>query len=112
MSDQSWIKLPAISGQTACLTCGCGSHDTLSMDSLLAVGFGDASVTKNGIAIYSENLANSQDEFWQCKDAEAKALQDPENDWRIHFHAPLYEAHYQRHGPGHWVLIEKGDGFA
>lgn len=108
----SFEKLPAIRGSTACLTCGCGSHDTLSMDKLLAVGFGDCNVTKDGVSVYSELNFGNPDEFWTAETAEKMAASDPEHDWRIHFYAPLYEAEYQRHGESHWVLVRKGVGFA
>lgn len=103
-------KLPPISGKTACLTCGCGSHDILSMAAILAVGFGSVNVTRNGKQVYSEPRDESK--FWTAQNAENEAAKDPENDWRIHFYAPMYEAHYQRQGIRHWVLYEKGEGFA
>lgn len=115
----NWTKLQPIKGSTACCTCGCGSHDTLDPESLIAVGFGSASVTKGGQCVYDENEATWKAEkegkdpmFWQCKDAEAEALKDPDHDWRIHLVAPLYEAEYQRQGDNHWVLVRKGEGFA
>ena len=124
-------KLPAIKGMTACSICGCGSHDTLPMDALLAVGFGSCNVMMDGKHVYSEqeqdHLATMRMKkkrlfercrlygwtaYWQCKDAEAAAAKDPDHDWRISFYAPLYDAEYQRQGVSHWVLISKGDGFA
>ena len=111
MSD--WEKLPAIEGSTACCTCGCGSHDTLDMESLLAVGFGFVKVMKGGEEIYTEPQGDAtEDEFWNAQKAEDLASKDPDHDWRIHFYAPLYEAEYQRQGDKHWVLIRKGEGFA
>ncbi len=44
-----------------------------------------------------------------CRDA---AVADPDHDWRIFKFAPLYDAVYQRHAAGQWVLIERGEGFA
>ena len=43
---------------------------------------------------------------------EDQAAADPDHDWRVHFHAPLSERTYQRHGPEEWVLVETGPGFA
>ncbi len=34
------------------------------------------------------------------------------HDWRISFETPLWDGEYQRHGPGQWVLVRKGPGFA
>jgi hypothetical protein len=127
----TYEKLPAIEGSTACLTCGCGSHNTLPMDAMLAVGFGSCNVTKDDECVYSKQeqdyLANKRrkgkrlfercqlvgwEAYWEAKDAEEIAAKDPDHDWRISFYAPLYEAEYQRQGENHWVLVRKGEGFA
>jgi hypothetical protein len=88
----------------------------MDMDSLLGVGFGDVTVTKDGEHVWSENLAekdaDGNEQLWQGSDAEAAAIKEPDHDWRVHFMAPLYEAEYQRQGRGHWPLISKGPGFA
>jgi len=111
MDDLSgFTLLPAIKGSTACLTCGCGSHDSMHMNDLLAVGFGDVTVTRDGEIIYSEQ--QQKENFWEGKDAESAAIKDPNHDWRVNFYGPLYGAVYQRQGIGHWVLIEKSEGFA
>ena len=107
-----FTKLPPIQGRTACLVCGCGSHDTLDLSALLAVGFGSCNATKDGRGVYDEGQHDKKGDYWTCEDMEKLAAQDPDCDWRVHFFAPLYEAHYQRQGDKHWVLIEKGDGFA
>lgn len=114
-----WKKLPAIEGgHGGCLCCGY-QHDVLPMDALIAVGFGDASVTKDGMVIWDELSVTLAAEkkgidanYWQTIDAENVAKEDPEHDWRIHLVAPLSERHYQRQGENHWVLYEKGPGFA
>jgi len=103
--------LPAIKGSTACPVCGCGSHDTMSMDAILAVGFGDVNVTCDDKCVYSETVVENE-QFWTGQNAEDAASKDPDHDWRVHFYAPLYEAHYQRQGEKHWVLVDKGQGFA
>ena len=87
-------------------------NDTpLSGDSVIAVGFGSASVTRDGELVYDEDRVDEEN-FWTCADAENAARKDPFHDWRISFYAPLYEAVYQRHAAGKWMLIEKGKGFA
>jgi hypothetical protein len=119
--SQAWNREPAVEGRTACLTCGCGAHDTVAGDRWIAVGFGSASLTKNGRNIWSEDELPRDDygmpptncpDPLTVADAEKLAAEDPEADWRISFHAPLYDAVYQRQGEGHWVLIESGEGFA
>lgn len=112
----TWEKLPAIQGSVACLTCGCGAHDTLPMDALVMVGFGNAGYTRDGETLWCEDM-NAPDDA--TNDAEAQvsyveslAKLQPDHDWRVFYYAPLYEAVYQRQGDEHWVLIKKGDGFA
>lgn len=107
----TWEKLPPIEGGSkGCLCCG-AMHQALPLHSVIAVGFGDATVTRDGEPIYDEQLV-SEDQFWTCADAEKAAADDPDHDWRISYYAPLYEAIYQRQGEGHWVLVQKGMGFA
>lgn len=107
----AWDKKPAIeSGGLACLCCG--TPTTLfPMDGWIAVGFGGAGVTKDGQEVYSETQSEDA-EIWTGAEAEAAALADPDHDWRIFKYAPLYDAVYQRHSEGQWVLIERGEGFA
>lgn len=112
MPKQSGFKkLKAIKGGPGgCLNCGY-QHDVLPMDALIAVGFGDASLTRNGDVVYSEDPGGNEP-YITAAQAEAMAALDPGHDWRIHLVAPLSERHYQRQGDGHWVLYKRGRGFA
>lgn len=103
-------KMPAIEGAPGgCLHCG-RKHAVLPMEAVIAVGFGHASLTRDGETIYEEGR---EDEMpLTAAAAEVMAASDPDRDWRIHLYAPLSERHYQRQGERHWVLYEKGDGFA
>ena len=80
------------------------------MDRVIAVGFGSAGYMKDGDCLWEEGC--DDETFPTAADVEAIAEKEPDHDWRIFFHAPLYDAEYQRHGPGEWVLISKGPGFA
>jgi len=51
-------------------------------------------------------------DFWTTADAENAALQDPNHDWRIIKHTPLYGATYQRQDVGKWVLVDENIVFA
>lgn len=107
-----WKKEKAIKcGHGGCLHCGY-QYDIAPKEMLIAVGFGEATVTKNGEEIYNEMLIMNEEELWTLEDAEKEALKDEDNDWRIHLVAPLSERHYQRQGKDNWVLYEKGQGFA
>lgn len=115
----TWEKLPAVEGSVACLVIGpggahaSGALSDLQMHRVIAVGFGSAGASRDGESIYSETQdVDSEEGFWDVAKVEAMALADPDHDWRIHFHAPLYDAEYQRQGEGAWVLVRKGEGFA
>lgn len=106
-------KLPQIeSKHIGCLHCD-RPYSELPMTTMIAVGLGDASVTLSGHKVYSEHEANLKgDKTWTVADAEAEALKQPDQDWRIHLIGPLSERHYQRQGEKKWVLYEEGIGFA
>ncbi|MBU4009703.1 MAG: hypothetical protein KJ882_02960 [Proteobacteria bacterium] len=94
-----------------CHFCG-GQHTILPIEETIAVGFGNALLTKNNECIYSEMDANSCSDYMTVSQAEDLAVTDPKHDWRIHLIAPFCELHYQRQGERHWVLYAKGAGFA
>ncbi len=80
------------------------------MDKVIAVGFGSAGVSKDGVTVLHE----SQD-YEECPtfaDAEALAVLDPDHDWRAFLHGPLHGEVYQRQGEAHWVLVARDEGFA
>lgn len=110
----TWTKQPPIHGTIH----GCflnPTYDIAPMDMLIAVGFGDARVTRDGETVYSElKLPKdaTEDMFWTTQDAENEALKDPDHDWRIVLYAPLYGRIFQRQGDGEWVLIGENEGFA
>ena len=84
---------------------------SLSMDMPIAVGFGDASVTKDNTVVWYESYYTSAKPI-TVADAERMAQADPDHDWRIHLVAPLHENHYQRQGECAWMLYQTGLGFA
>lgn len=107
-----WKKeKPIKGGYGGCQHCGY-QYDIAPEEMLIAVGFGVATVTKNGKEIYNEMSIENEEDLWTLKEAEEEALKDEDNDWRIHLVAPLSERHYQRQGENKWVLYEKGQGFA
>ena len=82
------------------------------MQKVIAVGFGSAGVSKDGEPIWQEEHDVDWDDLWTFADAEKKAVDDPDHDWRAHLHGPLHGEVYQRHGPGRWLLVETDEGFA
>jgi len=112
MSD--WIKLEPWEGpiHQGCMNCP-PVERTAPMDMMIAVGFGVAQVTRDPELVWSEPRdPQSWDELWTTADAERAAAADPDHDWRILLDAPLRMREYQRHGPGEWVLVASGPGFA
>ena len=107
-----WEKMePIKDGESGCLCCG-DAREILPMNAVIAVGFGSATVSKNGETVYDEGDCGSEEEYWTAQMAEDMAKVDPDNDWRIQMFGPLSESEYQRQGDGHWVLYAKGQGFA
>jgi len=76
----SWTKLPPIKPKMH----GCflaPMQEELAMDEIIAVGFGDAHVEKDGEIIYSEPTEHGKHSFWTVQDAENEAMKDPDHDW-------------------------------
>lgn len=107
-----WKKeKPIEGGPSGCLHCGY-THESLKMNSRLLAGFGAAFIMKNTETVYNESPNIKWEDAPTLMKFENMARKDPDNDWRFHLVLPLREATYQRQGKNHWVLIEKGLGFA
>lgn len=109
----SWIKRPAIEGELGgCLCCG-GRSNEFGPEHIIAVGFGEAGLYKDGTAVYREpREPTPENDYMTGKEAEAFAAEDPDHDWQIVLYGPLSGRTYQRHEAGKWVLIEQNEGFA
>lgn len=107
-----WEKQPPLIGGkiVGCLNCGY-KPEVAPLEKKIAVGFGDAYLSKNGERIWEEGN-KEWDDCLTVAQAEELAVKDPDNDWRIVLYAPLSEAEYQRHDENLWVLIRTGLGFA
>ena len=112
MDKQDYFLKPLHDTIQPCLICP-PKLAVLQLDTMLAVGFGSCSVTKNGEEVYSEQRWDEEKEKYPSLGVyELLAQREPDNDWRVHFHAPLYDAEYQRQDKESWVLVRKGLGFA
>lgn len=103
--------LPAIKGGPAgCLNCGY-AHATLPLSAYIAVGFGDAHVSKNGKIVWREEPSAKR---WpRVRRFELMARRaHRRQDWRIVMDGPLHGETWQRQGKNHWVLVERNQGFA
>lgn len=103
--------LPAIEGgfHSGCLCCG-PTKSQLCRDNLIAVGFGFAVLTRDGVTVLQEET--DSEDFHTVGEAEDLAIADPDHDWRIVLHGPLRGSTYQRQGDMCWILVEKNQGFA
>jgi len=98
----NWTRLPAV----------VGPRSELPMTRHIAVGFGQAGYSRDGEPLWEESQADDYEDFPTVQEVENLACADPDHDWRIYFHAPLYAAEYQRQWKGVWVLVSQGPGFA
>lgn len=120
--NDTWEELPALdAGPGGCGTCQTkGVH--LHADAWLAVGFGACTATRDGECFYDQQEWEFEHRHEREGDdsedpptlawLEEQAAAAPDHDWRVHYFAPMYEAHYQRHRDGTWVLYQRGEGFA
>lgn len=86
------------------------------MDKMIAVGFGSATLERDGEVMLDGEAMSQDAESWDdvptFTTAEHLAASDPDHDWRVVLHGPLHGETYQRHGPEEWVLVETNEGFA
>lgn len=80
----------------------------------IAVGFGDAHVSRDGKVVWREDIGPDSrwEDSWTVMRAENVARKDPNHDWRITLDGPLHGETYQRQGRNQWVLVKKNMGFA
>ena len=106
-----WQKSPAVNpGHNPCLHCP-DPLPVLAMDSIVAVGFGDAHLERDGELIL-DGESPSREDWLTVQECENVAAKDPEHDWRIVKFGPLHGEVYQRHAASTWVCIERNEGFA
>lgn len=82
------------------------------MDKVIAVGFGMAQATRDGVVVADGEAWTEGDGWLTFQDIENMALADHDHDWRVVLHGPLHGETYQRQGIGVWLCIERNDGFA
>lgn len=124
----SFVKVEPYQGviHQGCLNCP-PIQKLASLNMLIAVGFGMAQVTCDDELVFNEGYdqhhysAELGDLLWQLNraeglpilgDIEELARNEPDHNWIVALVGPLRERTYQRHGPGQWVLIDSGKGFA
>jgi hypothetical protein len=81
------------------------------MDSVVAVGFGDAYLERDGHMVLNGEDPRRED-YLTVQECETLAAQDSDHDWRIVMFGPLHGEVYQRQGDAQWVCVERNKGFA
>ena len=84
---------------------------SLAHDTRIGVGFGHASITRDGVPVFEED-GHEYDALPTVADAERMARAEPHCDWRIHLVSLLDERHYRRDGEGRWTLYKRGYGLS
>ena len=106
-----WKKLPPYEGAVfqGCLSCP-PVEKIAPMDMIIAVGFGEASVTCGNKVIFREKP--DDETYHTLQEFEDMAKKDPNHSWTVTLFSPLRGRTYQRQGDNKWVLIESNQGFA
>ena len=112
MSDVTTLftKLPALPGAPNPCACCPPILPTFDLDRGIYC-YGAARLTCDGATVWDFENGEPADAI-DGDEAEKRALQKPNGDWRIVLEGPLHGETYQRHAPGRWVLIERHEGFA
>lgn len=99
-------RKPVVPKSLGCLNCP-PKTKTLSLQSLLAVGFGCVDVRVGKVSVWS-----GDEPQYTMRRVENLARKYSGLDWTVRFSAPLGDHTYQRQGEGAWILIREGQGFA
>ena len=86
-------------------------EDVLPLDAVIGVGFGVATLTRDGDVIYEEDDCETAGPVTVAQ-AEELAQTFPEHDWCIHLIALLDDRQYRRTGTGSWKLYKRGYGLS
>jgi hypothetical protein len=85
--------------------------DLLPLDAVIGVGFGIATLTRDGYLVYEEHGGDPAGPITVAQ-AEELAQKFPEHDWCIHLIALLEDRHYRRVGKDCWKLYKRGYGLS
>lgn len=104
-----WVRLPRVIERAGRLSGECGPTNDLPMRREIAVGFGNAGYSKDGIILWEESQCPDWEDYPTVATVESLAKEDPDRDWRIFFNSPFYELEFQRQGEATWVLTKNID---
>ena len=94
------------------IACGLPEPEEFERDRVIAVGFGGAYVTRDGIEVLDGDAAFRRGEGVTGADAETLAVADPDHVWEIVIVGPMSGATYTRQPDGRWIATRHDGGFA
>lgn len=98
------------------IACGQPEPEVFDLDRTIAVGFGAAYVTRDGVEVLdgerAMQRAQSEADYITGHHAEALASADPDHVWEIVFVGPLSGATFTRQPDGRWIATRRDEGFA
>lgn len=90
-----------------------------SLDRVIAVGFGSATVRRDGVCVIDGEREKrrsllTRGGFVTLRKVEKyiRRMGQGRRRWTAEMHAPLWSASWERQRPGKWVCVEAGEGFA
>ncbi len=125
MSEKTtWEKLTPLDGRLNPCFCCPPIPAKAELGKIIAVGFGSAVATCDGMLVvdgengllcppfWGADVPRRTEEFITFEDIERIAQADPGHDWQIRLDGPMHGETYQRQGENLWLLVEKNEGFA
>lgn len=106
-----FVRLPAVPGRRMGCLHSPRAAEVLG-DKVWHPGFGIVALTRNGEVVRFNGGRDDDPAYWKTYTCERLAKERPHGDWRICIDGPLSSQTYQRQGPGNWVLVDQGLGFA
>lgn len=104
----SWQHDPRTTiGGSPAFVCPPPPKDSLSLDTILGVGFGVVTVRKDDTVVWW-----GDSERKRLRSIERLARHAPRKRWTVTFEAALSGAVFERQGPDTWVLVKTLEGFA
>lgn len=94
------------------IACGLPEPEEFDRDRVIAVGFGGAYVTRDGVEVLDGEAACHRGEEVTGADAEALAAADPDHVWEIVIVGAMSGATYTRTAEGKWIATRHDEGFA
>jgi len=91
------------------IVCGAFEPSEFPRDGVVAVGFGYASLCRDGVEFIN---GEDRDDYLTGEECERIAAADPGHKWEIIKAGPLSGATWERDASGRWLQTASDEGFA